>query len=339
MITRSVVILLCVLSVSGQSIPRLSAWERIRNYPLHVQEAQGTLVGYSRLGHYMLVCGGFSRLPNVTSECYIRPLLAAASAEWTRVQDLPIPVTHMAQATDGNLFCGAGGYLGKHPGRSVTDVFCFHIRTRKWSTLPKLPAPRAGGGLAFWRKGKQRYLIFSGGVNRPFNSLKKHVDHGTTWVLNLRNKKQGWVDQKATMPDPRNHMAAVRTCGQYFWVGGQHKENEGSGNRRTNLRYLPWKKKWIYRAPIPVIGGLGHISASVMPFRCGFVIVGGTTAKRKKIDLVLYYSMKTNKWYTIGKYPRVVQTPVCGIKKGHIMCGTGGGPSWINNEFYRARIY
>lgn len=134
-------------------------------------------------------------------------------------------------------------------------------------------------------------------------------------------------------------MAAVETCGRYFWVGGQHGMNEWAGNRRTVNEFLPEEQEWVNRKEIPLQGGLGHVSASVMPFRCGVLVVGGVTRNVKTVNDVLYYMPWNDSWAKIGEFPRKVQTPVCGLKEGILTCGTGGGEPWVADAFYKARIY
>lgn len=336
---RAVYLTILALGLAYSHAVRLGEWEKVANYPLWVSEAQGTGVGWNSFGPQMVICGGFKDFPGVTKECYKRSFTGPRNEQWKKIAPLPTGVTHIAQASYGNLLCGAGGFEGPHPSRSVVNVWCYNVKTDVWEALPDLPAPRAGGGMTFWKRGKRLFLIFAGGVNRPNNKLSGQVDHDDTWVLDMGRKKAGWKDQKADMPDARNHMAAVNVCGRYFWVGGQHKEDERKGNRRSLSQYFPYQKKWVEKAPLPLKGGLGHISASVVPYKCGFFMIGGTTANIQKTDNVFYYHAFSDKWSFVGKFPRSVATPVCGLKKGWLMCGTGAGNPKANTAVYRARVF
>lgn len=287
------------------------------NYPKKVFEAQGTT-----LGDKIYVMGGFYKFPGTTKEVYRRSL-TTASAEWEKLAPMPEPLTHMAQAVSGNWFCGAGGYLDRHPGKSVSSVLCYHATTNRWVRLPNLPGDRAGGGMVFHQKNGKNELIFAGGVDREFNSLAKHTDFGTTWRLNLNSISQGWQNTGATMPNPRNHMAGVSTCGRYFFVGGQHEESEANGNQDTVSEFLPESNTWKNVAPLPI--KLGHISASVISYQCGILVIAGTTQGFKRSSDVFYYSAGTNKWKKVGNLPVACTTPVCGIYGQTVMCATGGG--------------
>lgn len=238
----------------------------------------------------------------------------------------------MAQAVSGDLFCGAGGYWAAHPGHSVRGVHCYNITANRWRTLPRLPADRAGGGLII----VGRTLIFAGGCDREHDSLEKHVDYGDTWTFNMDKPWEGWRDVAAKMPDPRNHMGAVNTCGRLFWVGGQHKEEEVSGNRRSVSEFVLKTRTWRKAAPLPY--PLGHISASVMPFRCGVLIVAGVTNGRRSVTDVQWLSPYDGRWHRIGYYPIPVATPVCGLHRDTVMCATGG--TWhTQNLVFVAKIY
>ncbi len=282
----------------------------------------------------MVVMGGFDNFPHVTKAVYARKVgnkqgVQVKWSKWERLADLPRPITHMAQAVDPvdqHIFCGVGGYLGKHPGRSVSDAYCYDFQKNKWTHLPKLPAPRAGGGLVFYRKYGKRELIFAGGVHRKFDSLCCHQDHGTTWSLDLNNVKAGWKNHYRNMPDPRNHMGAIESCGRYFWVGGQHKEEEAWGDRKSVSEYIPHQKRWVKSKELPI--AIGHISASVMPYKCGILVVGGVKLGGGRLKTVYWYSSYSNKWFLLGKTQTQAATPVCGIfetwKGDPLVCATGG---------------
>lgn len=245
---------------------------------------------------------------------------------------MPEPLTHMAQAMDERFFYGAGGYLGDHPGMSVKSVYRFDFVANTWTRLPNLPEPRAGGGMVVIGN---RYLVFSGGLVRPYRNTCCVTDKGTTWALDLFNTAAGWRDDKAPIPSPRNHMAAVKTCGRTFWVGGQHGSNEHTGNSNVVSEYIPWAQKWvpgIVYLPQP----FGHISASVLPYKCGIIVVGGTTQNRTLRNEVLWWDPNGNFWRTIGFFPKRVATAVCGLLGDLLVCGAG--ESWHPDETFSTRL-
>lgn len=328
--------LFTLLSIVGVaiSVPQLGKWERIRDYPEWITEGQGGTIRIGRERHLM-VCGGFYKFPGVTRRCYSRKISGSKSAAWVPMPPMPEAITHMAQAFRGHLFCGVGGFLGPHPGKSIPRAYCYSSRSKRWFRIPNIPGNRAGGGLVFWKgRGEPLRLIFAGGVDRPYNHNEVLIDYDTAWILNWKNKSEGW-DRIADIPDGRNHMAAVTACGRRIWVGGQYKEDELRGNRATVNRYLPWKKRWVTLAPLPI--PLGHISASTMSYACGIVVVGGMTNQRRKSKDIFWYSIRENKWRKIGQFPRVVSTPVCGIADGYILCATGYGTG-PSSQAFRATI-
>lgn len=241
---------------------------------------------------------------------------------------MPRPLTHMAQAMDERYFYGAGGYLGDHPGISVNDAYRFDIVANQWTNLPSLPEARAGGGMIIVGK---RWLVFSGGLVRPFRSVRPVTDKSTTWSLDLWNQAAGWQDDKAPIPSPRNHMAGVKTCGRYFWVGGQIEANEHSGNSNAVSEYVPWSKKWVPGvAPLPK--AFGHISASVLPYNCGIIVVGGLANGRALRREILWWDPNANFWRVMGDFPKQVATPVCGLLGDLLVCGAG--ESWHPDETF-----
>jgi len=245
---------------------------------------------------------------------------------------MPLPLTHMAQAMHERYFYGAGGYLGDHPGRSVVNVYRYDFGANKWSSLPNLPEPRAGGGMVVIGN---RWLVFSGGLVRPNNAISPVFDKGDTWSLDLWNQTKGWKVDSAPIPSPRNHMAGVRTCGRYFWVGGQHKSNENTGNSNVVSEYIPWARKW-KPGIVPLPQPFGHISASVLPFRCGIIVVGGTTTRRTMRNQILWWDPRGNFWRHIGNFKKAVATPVCGLLGDLLVCGSG--ESWHPAENFSTRI-
>lgn len=309
-------------------------FERVRDdYPLRVFEAQGTVLGTGD-DKYLTVFGGFYKFPGITSHVYQRKF-GVESAPWERLADLPEPaVTHMAQVVlDGDTFCGAGGFIGADPGRSGNQFWCYNRKEKTWKRLADLPGDRAGGGLV--RIGDK--LLFSGGVDRENDSHSVYVDYGTTWTLEYKVPGAEWVDTNQTMPNPRNHQAAVDTCGRILFIGGQHKVDEHRGNQDTVSEWLVDEGKWSENPPAVLPFSVGHISASVMAYKCGVIVVGGIGNGRTLSNKVLYWDSLSNTWSQIGTYPRVVATPVCGIVDDNLMCATAGA-WWFSNRAYFAKI-
>jgi len=302
--------------------------KRLEDYPIKVFEAGGTVMGW-RKNKYLVVFTGFYQFPGVTPAVYQRKF-TRGPAKWERLKNVPAPTsTHYAQACYGDTCCLVGGYQGTHPGRSGNKAWCFNRAKNTYTKLPDLPGDRAGGGLSIIVDDNigKRILVYAGGVDRTSDSFAEHIDYGTTWTLMLATRGAKWELVADEMPVPRNHMAALSVCGRHFFVGGQKELDEENGNSNVVSEFIPRNRTWSKYPPKELPIPLGHISASLMKYKCGMVVVGGITTGRKQSKKVLYWDPKTNEWSTIGEYPIDVATPVCGIFEDQIMCATGGSYS------------
>jgi len=270
----------CNSANSGSRVPtNLSVnFHRVADdYPLKVFESAGTVLEANG-ENSLVIFGGYENFPNITRRVY-RRTFGVENAPWTRLRDLPSHEgTHIAQIAGGEELCGVGGFEGRFPGISGHSAFCYNLRTNTYRSLADLPANRAGGGLNMvMTQSYGRLLVYAGGVDRPEDSMEIHNDSGDTWVFWLDYANQQWIPVQNEMPDPRNHMATVATCGRYLFVGGQHEFNEASGNRATISEYMPNTATWSTTPPAKLPLPLGHISASTLPYQCGVIIVGGNT--------------------------------------------------------------
>lgn len=189
--------------------------------------------------------------------------------------------------------------------------------------MPDLPESSGGAGMVYIQK--LNALFYAGGAIR--NGTSGGTDTGKSYMLFLGNVTDGW-QSRATMPDPRNHLAAVVVSGRAFFLGGQKGGDEVSGNSAEVREYLWWVDKWIVRKSMPL--PLGHVSASVFRYSGGIMVVGGITNGRELVDEILFYDVRGNEWYNIGTFPRKVQTPVC-VSWGPVYCVSGfGKPGWAN---------
>ncbi|MEP7072328.1 MAG: kelch repeat-containing protein, partial [Verrucomicrobiota bacterium] len=107
-----------------------------------------------------------------------------ATNRWTRLADIPQPISHSGQAVDDDgpgdeVFWLAGGFLGDHPGPSTSEVWKYSVKDNTWTPGPPLPEERGGGALV--RIGRE--LHYFGGVVRK-NGVALQ-DYGTHWALDL----------------------------------------------------------------------------------------------------------------------------------------------------------
>lgn len=289
-----------------------------------MSEGQGLILRHAGQDH-LFVAGGYLHGTNfeVTSKTYSIDFSGAkdGSTEWVRRADMPEALTHVAQAAVGSRMYMCGGFLGKHPGPSVRSCFVYDLSTDKWQQLPPLPHRRAGGGMVYIKR--RNALLYAGGAERE-KGTEDGVDHDDSYMLDLGNQKRGWV-RKASFRNPRNHMSAITVDGRYFFVGGQHRANEETGNQKSLDEYLEGEDRWVQRADMRV--GVGHVSASTPRWGGGFLVIGGVRNGRKKTGAVLFYDMKDDAWVEVGHYVHPVQTPVCGVVGSEIFCATGAGNS------------
>lgn len=301
-------------------------------YPIEVSEAQGGIVTVKGVKH-LVVVGGYLHGTNfdVTDKVYsIKIDDDIANAKWIRRAKMPQAITHVGQVAVGHKLFMCGGFLGKHPGPSIDNCYVYDMLMDEWRDLPSLPHKRAGGGIVHIKKTNS--LFFAGGILRKAGSLHG-IDHDDSYMLDLdKDWSIGWI-QKASFHNPRNHMSAIEVDERYFFIGGQHRGNEETGNQKALTEYVPNENKWYKRANMPY--GIGHLSASTPKWGGGFLVIGGVQNRRVKSDNILFYDIPADSWIEVGKYPRSVQTPVCGLTKDTIYCSTGAGNigSWDEGWF------
>ncbi|CAN8068269.1 unnamed protein product, partial [Agarophyton chilense] len=313
--------------------PRLlpPAWLSHPQYPLSVFEASGAVVRLSPPAQYLIVAGGYVSDSALTPTSSVHALHVSARPErWTRLRDMPRPLTHCAQAVVADSLYLCGGFLGKAPGQSVSDCYVFSMSLNQWKPIPSLPVSVGGGAMVYIKP--INALFYAGGMTRE-KGRYRGTDLPHTFMLSLHNLAAGWK-RKADMPNPRNHMAAAVAASRYFFLGGQHSADEHAGNQPTVNEYVYWSDKWFTKAPLPQ--PLGHIVASTFSYWNGILVVGGVTNGRHQTPNVYYYDVRSDSWSLIGQFPRSVQSPVCGISNLRIHCATGlGKPGWAAQSFHR----
>lgn len=301
-------------------------WESLPQYPLHVGEAQGGIIGND-----LVVTGGFLPGWSVTTATYALDITTPNSS-WRRMDDFPLAqgMTHAAFAIHETKMYFCGGYLGKHPGQAVRDCFLYDHAAptgQQWTSLRPLPEPRAGGGMVYHED--YNVLVFAGGAVRPTVGSAFAVDYNDAWMLSPSALEYGWVPQSA-IPHFGNHLSYVSTTSdgmnfRHFFMGGQDGENEKLGNLDTLVEYLPLSDEWVVRANMPQ--ARGHASSSTVAFGCGFLIAGGavdgTASSKARTADISYYNPILDQWSSIGALRSQLKTPVCGVHGEYLYCSTG----------------
>ena len=269
------------------------------------------------------------------------------NATWRPMEDLPIAlgVTHAATVIVGTKMYLVGGYLGGNlgtggVGQEIADVLVYdHSKTsQQWSTLPKLPAGRAGGG-GFYDS-KTSALFFVGGATRPNEGSRFAVDHRETWMYSFKNPGLGWVRMADAifLANHQQYVTAIDASGneRHYIMGGQKGEDEDFGNVANLTEYDVATNQWIPRKEMPI--PRSHASSSTRRYGCGFLIISGTT-NGARTDDVSYYEPSEDQWYRLGKVAVGLNTPVGVIASinGEDWMITETG--WTGSDYsYRRRI-
>jgi N-acetylneuraminic acid mutarotase len=271
-------------------------------------EAQGAVVGTK-----LYVLGGFYTADSkatTRSDVFDR-----ATGAWTRIADMPQPLSHAGQAVVGGSIYVAGGYAGDHSGPwpGVADVVRYDMSLDQWFTLPPLPAPRGGGALvALGEK-----LHFFGGTDES-----RTVDEGDHWELDLNAIGNGWT-ARAPIPNPRNHIAGVAFQGKACGIGGQHLDDEANGNQDDFQCYVPATDSWQALPSLP--RPRGHISSSTFVHEGRVYVVGGSIEGRVRSDEVTMYDPASRTWIARAALPAGRKTPVAGMIGDTLQVATGNG--------------
>lgn len=271
-------------------------------------EAQGVVTGGK-----LYVLGGFynsSSQATNRADAYNR-----ATGAWERLADMPYPLTHGGQAVvDGSIYI-AGGYLGDHPHPwpGIANVIRYDIAADEWSSMPPLPGPRGGGALV----ALGRQLHFFGGTNES-----RTADTADHWVLDLDAIALGW-NPRAPMPNPRNHVAGVNFQGKACGLGGQHLDDEDTGNQDDVQCYVPGTNTWEELPSLP--RPRGHLSSSTFVYEGRMYTIGGSIAGRTRSNDVTMYDPQSGTWVARARLPAGRKTPVAGMIGDTLQIATGNG--------------
>ncbi len=289
--------------------PLRLSWEPVAPAPAPRGEAQGAAVG-SRL----FVFGGFTSGGPVSLPATARSdAYDAATNAWQPVADLPVVVTHAPAVVDGDTIWLVGGYVGDSPGPATDQVWRYSVVTNAWSPAPALPAARGAGGAAI-AGGELHYF---GGTSR--GTGKGSPDEEEHWALRLDGGTT-W-EPRAPLPNPRNHLAAVTLGDRVYAIGGQHAENETTGNQRQVDAYDPATDAWTRVADLP--SARGHVSSSAVVVGGRIVVVGGTDQGNTASASVEAYDPAANAWTTLPALPVGRKSPVAGLIGGDLYVATG----------------
>lgn len=213
---------------------------------------------------------------------------------WSRIANLPIGLTHVGVAVDGDNIYLAGGYPTQPSGVgqnfSTTAVWKYSTAANTYTSMPALPAARGGGALVLI----DRTLHYFGGSNAS------RKDAGTHWTLNI-DTGTAWTT-RAALPTPRNHLGAAVLNGKIYAIGGQSGQDAAAIYRSNVDAYDPVTNTWMAVASLPQVRSHHNASTFVMGGR--IIVVGGESAySNAKLANVTAYNPALNAWMELTPLP------------------------------------
>ena len=203
-----------------------------------------TSFGAARAGDSLYVYGGHtgdahSYSNEAQSNKLLRLDLSKADAGWEEVaqgerqQGLGM-VAYKDQLILVGGFTAMNKVGEKHDLHSQAAVRVFDLKTKSWSELPSLPAPRSSHDAAL--VGDTLYVV--GGWN--MSGEGKTTWHETALAMDLSAANREWV----AIPNPpfkRRAVATVEHQGKLFVIGGM---NDNGGPTKAVAIYDPASKSW-----------------------------------------------------------------------------------------------
>ena len=300
------------------SFPSSLAWRAAASDPLPMLEGQSTVVN-----NKLYVFGGYGvDHPNflATTHAY---MLDPASNTWTRLADMPEPLTQMGVASDGAFIYVAGGYVTNYTTGWQTfgtrDVWRYDIAANTWSRFVSLPQPLAAGA-----------LVILGSELHYFDGVSpRRVTQTDHYVLDLSAPSPTWT-ASTPVPIGANHVDGVVLNGKIYAIGGQ----AGADDAAPVATVLAWDplhpQTWQPVASLPL--PLTHAQATAADGR--IVVADGSTAGNVVVSSVETYDPSTGAWSASTSLPAVRLSPVIGFADGMLIVSAGDdqglkGDTWV----------
>ncbi|KAK4772595.1 hypothetical protein SAY86_014370 [Trapa natans] len=253
---------------------------------------------------------------------------------WSDKFDMPKDManSHLGMASDGRYIYAISGQYGPQCRGPVSHTFVLDTKTKEWSKMPPLPAPRYAPATQLWR-GR---LHVMGGSRE--NRHTPGVDH---WSLAVKDGKPLEREWRTEVPIPRGgpHRSCIVVDDRLFVIGGQEGDfmaKPGSPifkcSRRHEVVYgdvymLDKEMKWTTLPPMPKPNS--HIEFSWVIVNNSIIITGGTTEKHPEtnrmmlVGEVFQFHLDTMKWSVIGKLPYRIKTAIAGFWDGYLYFTSG----------------
>ncbi|KAK4477333.1 hypothetical protein RD792_016550 [Penstemon davidsonii] len=254
--------------------------------------------------------------------------------------------SHLGMASDGRYIYVVSGQPGPQCRAPTARTFVLDTETRKWESLPPLPAPRYAPATQLWRG---RLHVMGGSKE---NRHTPGVDH---WSLGVKNGKPLEKQWRIEIPIPRGgpHRVCVVVDDRLFVIGGQEGDfmaKPGSPifkcSRRNEVVYgdvymLDGENKWKALPPMPKPNS--HIESSWVVLNNSIIITGGTTEKHPVTKRMILVG---EQWSVIGKLPYRVKTTMAGFWNGWLYFTSGQRdrgpdnpqPRKVTGEMWRTKL-
>ncbi|XP_063947642.1 kelch repeat-containing protein At3g27220 isoform X2 [Daucus carota subsp. sativus] len=248
--------------------------------------------------------------------------LPAPELQWEKMTSAPVP----------RYIYVISGQRGPQCRGPTAQNFVLDTKTKKWTSMPPLPAPRYAPATQLW---KGRLHVMGGSKE---NRHTPGVDHWSLAVKNGKALEKQWLLET---PIPRGgpHRACVALDDGVIVIGGQEGDfmaKPGSPifkcSRRHEVVYpdvykLDAEMKWEVLPPMPKPDS--HIESSWVVVNNSIILIGGTTEKHpvtKRMILVgevFQFHLDSKKWSVIGKLPFRCKTTLAAFWDGWLYFTSG----------------
>ncbi|KAF2316462.1 hypothetical protein GH714_041803 [Hevea brasiliensis] len=314
------------------------------------------LDGYAmQIKNLLYVFAGYGSLDHVHSHVDVYNF---TDNTWGESFDIPKDMahSHLGIATDGRYIYIVSGQYGPQCRTAITRTFSLDTETKKWRSMPPLPAPRYAPATQLWRG---RLHVIGGSKE---NRHTPGVDH---WSIAVKDGEAIEKEWRTEVPIPHGgpHRACVVANDRLFVIGGQEGDfmpKPGSPifkcSRRNEVVYgdvymLDSEMKWKALPAMPKPNS--HIECSWVLVNNSIIITGGTTEKHpvtKRMILVgevFQFRVDSLTWSVIGKLPFRIKTTLAGFWDGWLYFTSGQRdrgpdnpqPQKVIGEMWRTKLH
>ena len=209
----------------------------------------------ARVGRHIYVIGGFERSTGSTTAATER--YDTRRDRWTRVEDMPRPLNHVAATSYRGDVYVVGGYAGESGlTNEVATLYRYDPQRDRWRRLPSMPTAR--GALTAGVIGDRLYA--AGGASTHHAGALPTLE-----VFDLRTRR--WRS-RPDMPTAREHLGGAVSRGRlYTFAGRVNGLNNLAVVESFDPRARRWRSEPEMRKPRSGIGAA--------PTRGRIVVAGG----------------------------------------------------------------